>query len=73
MNTGGRILVIDAVIPPGNSFHPVKDSDLLMMVLVDGLERTEAEFRALYDRAGLRLTRVITTPSVLSIIEGVVK
>lgn len=66
----GRILTIDAVIPPGNGLHPAKDSDLLMMALVGGRERTEEEFRSLYDRAGFRVTKVISTPSVLSIVEG---
>ena len=44
--------------------------DILMMVLLDGRERTEEEFRGLYEQAGLTLTRVVPTPSVLSIVEG---
>ena len=45
--------------------------DMLMMLLVEGRERTEGEFRELYKQAGLQLTQVIPTPSVLSIVEGV--
>jgi hypothetical protein len=70
MAEGGRILTIDAVIPPGNERHPAKDSDLLMMAMLGGRERTEDEFRSLYDRAGLQLTAVISTHSILSILEG---
>jgi hypothetical protein len=70
MAEGGRILTIDAVVPPGNERHPAKDSDLLMMVMLGGRERTENEFRTLYDRAGLRLSKIIPTPSILSIVEG---
>jgi hypothetical protein len=44
--------------------------DILMMTLVEGRERTEEEFRDLFRQAGLKLTRVIATPSVLSIVEG---
>ena len=43
----------------------------LMMVLLEGPQRTEQEFATLYRRAGLQLTRVIPTPSVLFIVEGV--
>jgi hypothetical protein len=68
---GGRIVVIDAVIPPGNSADLNKTVDLLMMVLLDGRERSEPEFAALFDSAGLKLTRVVPTPSRLSIVEGV--
>jgi hypothetical protein len=44
--------------------------DILMMALVEGRERTEEEFRELYRQACLKLTRVIATSSVLSIVEG---
>ena len=48
-----------------------KLTDLLMMVVCPGRERTEQEFRDLYTAAGLRLTRVVPTPSSLSIVEGI--
>lgn len=70
MSQTARILVVDAVVPPGNAFHPSKVMDILMMVLTEGRERTEEEFRALYQQAGLTLTQVVPTPSVLSIVEG---
>lgn len=71
MGDNARILVIDAVVPPGNDPHPSKIMDILMMVGFEGRERTAEEFRALYQQTGLKLTRVIATPSVLSIVEGV--
>lgn len=70
MGENARILVVDAVVPPGNEPHPSKTMDMLMMVGFEGQERTEQEFRELYRRAGLKLTKVVPTPSVLSIIEG---
>ena len=66
----GRVLVIDAVIPPGNDPHPAKIVDLILLTGLTGRERTEPEFRTLFAEAGLRLTRVISTPSPLSIVEG---
>jgi O-methyltransferase domain len=62
--------VIDAVVPSGNEPHPSKVMDILMMMITEGRERTEGEFRDLYQQAGLTLTKVVATPSVLSIVEG---
>lgn len=70
MDAKARILVVDAVVPSGNEPHPSKVMDILMMLLVEGRERTEGEFRELFQLAGLKLTRIVATPSVLSIIEG---
>lgn len=71
MAPGGRVLVVDAVIPPGNEPHQGKTLDLLMMASLVGRERTEADFARLFGTAGLRLAQVIPTPTVLSIVEGV--
>lgn len=66
-----RILVVDAVIPPGNDPHPAKIVDLVMMSVLPGRERTEREFADLFAAAGFRLVRVIPTHSMLSIVEAV--
>lgn len=47
-----RLLVIDAVIPPGNEPHGNKWLDLLMLVLAGGRERTEPEWRSLLEDTG---------------------
>lgn len=72
MTGTSRILVIDAVIRPGNEPDPNKNLDLSIMALTPGRERTEEEFADLFDASGLRLTRIIPTeqPSTLSLIEG---
>ncbi|MFQ5899851.1 MAG: methyltransferase [Candidatus Methylomirabilia bacterium] len=70
MSDHGRVLTIDAVIPPGNEAHPSKDSDIFMMAMVPGRERSETEFRALYQNAGLKLTNIVPTRSALCIVEG---
>jgi hypothetical protein len=71
MAKGGRVLVLDNVIPPGNGPHWGKMLDMNMLVLTPGRERTEAEFRELFASAGLRLTRVVPTACPLSVVEGV--
>jgi cyclopropane fatty-acyl-phospholipid synthase-like methyltransferase len=67
----GRLLVIDAVIPPGNDPHPAKIVDMVMMSILPGRERTEHELADLFSAAGFRLERVIPTHSMLAIAEGV--
>ncbi|WUH88938.1 acetylserotonin O-methyltransferase [Streptomyces sp. NBC_00433] len=67
---GGRVLVIELIIPEGNGSHPGKLADLDMMLLVGGRERTEADTRTLLDKAGFHLDRVIQTASPLSILEA---
>ncbi len=71
MGGDARLLIVDAVVPPGNAPHPGKVMDILMMVFAEGRERTEQEFAALLGKAGLRLTRIAMTPSALSIVEAV--
>jgi hypothetical protein len=70
MNANGRVLVVDSVIPPGNSPGYVKLLDIEMLI-IGGRERTKAEFAAIFRKAGLKLTRVISTKGPLSIVEGV--
>ena len=72
MGKNSRILVIDAVMRPGNEADPNKDMDLGIMALTPGRERTEAEFRALFEQSGLHLARIIPpdSPSTLSILEA---
>jgi O-methyltransferase domain len=47
-----RLLVLDSVIPPGNEPSGAKWLDLLMLVLQRGRERSEADWRALLEKAG---------------------
>lgn len=66
----GRVLVVETVVPPGNEPGFVKLLDLTMMALPGGKERTEAEYRTLFDSAGLTLHRIVNTPTYISVIEG---
>ena len=73
VGAGGRVLLAEMVIPPGNDPHVGKLLDLEMLVMVGGHERTEAEFRDLLAGAGFRLARVVPTASPTCVIEGVVE
>ena len=68
----GKVLAVEMVLPPGNEPSPSKAFDILMLLNHAGARiRTEAEFGELFMAAGLRLIRVIPTPSPNSILEGV--
>ncbi len=71
VNPGGKLLVVDNVILPGNDFASGKFLDIQMLIFPGGRERTEKEFRDLFAAAGWRLTRVIPTAVPESIVEGV--
>ncbi|MFJ9953135.1 methyltransferase [Kitasatospora sp. NPDC091207] len=70
LRPGGRVLVLDAVVPRGNAPHQSKTLDLMMMASLTGRERTEADFAELFERSGLRLSRVIPTSTALSVVEA---
>lgn len=65
----GKLLLVEAVVPPGNDPSPAKNFDMTMMV-IGGFERTESEYASLFDRAGFQLTSVTPTSSMVSVIEG---
>jgi len=67
----GRLLVVDQVVPARNQPGVAKLMDLEMLVLPGGMERTEKEFRDLFAASGFRLERIIPTPALQCIIEGV--
>jgi hypothetical protein len=71
MGPAGTLLLVEEVIPPGDTPAYGKLSDLNMLVGPGGQERTEAEYRVLYTAAGFELTQVIPTQSRISIIVGV--
>ena len=71
MGTSGRLLIIETVLPEGDTPHQGKLQDLVMLLFPGGQERTEREYAALLEKAGFRLQRVIPTTSVVSIVEAV--
>jgi hypothetical protein len=53
-----RLLVLEAVVPPGNEPHGAKWLDLLMLALFGGRERDELQWRTLLSGAGFEPTSV---------------
>lgn len=71
MNRGGRVLVAEVVLLPGRETSIQKFIDLQLMILSPGQERTEAQYRQLFEAAGFALTRIVPTASPYSILEGI--
>jgi ubiquinone/menaquinone biosynthesis C-methylase UbiE len=71
MADGGRVLVVESVIPPGNEPFGGKFLDLVMLLIPGGKERTEAEYNALFQQAGFALNKIVPTASEVSVIEAV--
>ena len=67
---GGKLLLVELVIQPGNTPDLGKVLDLEMLVIPSGRERTEAEYAKLLAGAGWKLTRVIPTKSPAQIVEA---
>jgi O-methyltransferase len=72
MASGGRVLVVEMVVPPPGvpSFARLMDLEMLA-ISTNGKERTEGEFADLLAKAGLALARVVPTQSPYSVLEAV--
>jgi hypothetical protein len=71
MNPGGRVLLAEILVERTSSELPGPMVDCHMLaVLLEGRQRSLAEFRTLLTRAGFELARVVQTSAPATIIEG---
>ena len=66
----GRLLIVEAVLPPGNLPHHGKMMDLLMLTVTGGKERTAPEFAGLLAAADFAISQVVETSTHQSIVEA---
>jgi O-methyltransferase len=71
IDPAGKLLLFEVVMPAVDGPHMSKTLDWVMMTSISGQERTEAEYGALLDRAGFRLTRVVPSESPMCVVEAV--
>jgi hypothetical protein len=71
MPVGGRVLIVERLIPddPAEAV-PALLSDINMLVLTGGMERTNAEYAALLTQAGLEPGRVLPVAATYGVVEG---
>ena len=77
MGAGARLLIAEGLYPQridsSLESRGAAANDVNMLVATGGRQRSEQEFRALYDRAGFELTKIVPTAARLSLIEGVAR
>lgn len=74
MGDAARALIVERIAParatPDPDLEPVLRGDIQMMAVTGGVERTEAEYDALFAAAGLKRQRTVPTASPFSILEA---
>jgi hypothetical protein len=74
MTPQGKLLIIEGVYPSrvvwSQESRGAAANDCNMLVATGGRQRSEAEFRSLYQAAGFRLTKIVPTAARVSVIEG---
>ncbi|HUE82338.1 MAG TPA: methyltransferase [Pyrinomonadaceae bacterium] len=71
MSDHAKLLLVEMVIPPGDTPFLGKLLDLEMLVCFGGQDRTEVEYHQLLAAAGFQLARIVPTATPSSIIEAV--
>lgn len=70
MHDNAKLLILEPVIPPGNTWHGGNEIDLLLLSSFDGGQtRTQEELNVLLGNADLKINRVIDTGCYVSIAE----
>jgi len=70
LRPGGRVVIVDSVVPEDGSQPLLPLTDLSMLAILGGHERTAREHEALLRTAGLHLDRVVETGSWVQIVEA---
>lgn len=65
---GARVVAFELVVPDGGGPHLAKMIDLTMLGMLNGRERTRAEYRLLLEQAGFEFEAVTATPTPVSVI-----
>jgi hypothetical protein len=71
--SGARLLLIEFVVPPGDAPHQSKMTDLVMLAIVGGKERTETEWRELLTATGFTAIEIRQTGTPISVIQATVQ
>jgi hypothetical protein len=73
MHENSKLLIMEPVIPKGNSWHGGNELDLLLLASFDGGQtRTEDKLRSMLASVDLKLNRIIDTDCYVSIVEVVI-
>lgn len=67
----GKVILVELLLSGRNQADASKFMDIEMLMLPGGRERTQAEFSQLFEKAGLKLNKVVQTKSPFFVIEAV--
>ena len=67
MPQSAKLLVIERIVPPGNTPSPGKLIDISMLVMTGGRERTEPEYRALLQMAAFSVEDILPSDAGINI------
>ncbi|CAL9338351.1 methyltransferase [Streptomyces sp. enrichment culture] len=70
MPAHGRLLVANPMIPAGNEPHFGKTIDILMMTVLNGMNRTRAQYEELLKEAGFKIVRFLEPSPQAAVLEG---
>jgi hypothetical protein len=73
MTARAKLLILEHVLPAGDTPHPGKLMDLLMLTVTGGVERTADAFTSLLAQADLQITRFIPVATGQTVIEAEVR
>jgi hypothetical protein len=72
MRPGDSLLVVERVLPEDRPMSTAEAiSDLNMLIMLDGKERTSRQFDQLLESGGFRPQRIVPTSANVSVVEGV--
>jgi len=70
---GGRLAVVERVIPESFTPHVAYDFDMVMMIWTTGRERRLSEYKKLFEASGFAFERFTENPDGMGVIEAVAK
>lgn len=71
LRPGGRVVVVEMLVPEDNAPSMAQRMDLNMLVMLTGRERRSTEFGSLLAEAGLKLERVTPTHGPFFVLEAI--
>jgi len=69
MHADAKLLVVEMLVPPGNEPSVSKLLDLEVMVMGGGMERSEEQFRQLFESLNFKLIQIIPTGEEIGVLE----
>ncbi len=66
----GKLLLVEVILAGRNEPHMSRFMDIEMLMLPGGRERSEKDFAELFEKAGLKLARVVPTKGPWAVIEA---